>query len=567
MSQTQKSVLSGTSCELGDILTMVDKRTLTGAPLHPSVDGFAKAAREGRMSRREFLAQATALGVTATAAYGMLGLAAPEAKAAAHAKKGGRLRVSMLIKANFTDARIFDWSELGNAARHFLEPLVRWTPDFTFTPYLLSGWTANGDATQYVLTVREGVKWNNGEALTASHVAWNIERWAEADVDGNSMAARVASLVDSDTNKATAGSIVADDAAGTVTLNLNKPDIAIIAGMADYPALIQYPGSSVMDGIGTGPFRMTNYEPEVGASYDRNDDHAWWGGEVYLDGIDYIDYGTDPAAVVGAFEAGEIHANFETQAEQVDTVDDLGFQRHEVATGATIVVRMHTDTAPYDNKALRQAIVKAVSNEDLLALGNNGLGLVAENHHVGPVHEEYAKLPPISRDLDAAKKEIADLGFAGTTLDLYSLDADYRLLTTDAVGAQLEEAGLNINRIVMPGSTFWTNWTTHPFSSTNWNGRPLGTQVLSLAYRSGVKWNETAYANPEFDALLDKAEATADVEARRAIMAKIEAIMQDDAIMIQPYWRSLFSHTTPEVQGYRMHQAYEHHFEGVWLDA
>ena len=58
--------------------------TINGKPVHPAVPGLAREARGGRLSRREFLAMATALGVTGPAAYGMLGLAG------AGARPGGR---------------------------------------------------------------------------------------------------------------------------------------------------------------------------------------------------------------------------------------------------------------------------------------------------------------------------------------------------------------------------------------------------------------------------------------------------------------------------------------------
>ena len=98
----------------------------------------------------------------------------------------------------------------------------------------------------------------------------------------------------------------------------------------------------------------------------------------------------------------------------------------------------------------------------------------------------------------------------------------------------MREAGFKVKRTVLPGSTFWNDWTKYPFSTTNWNMRPLGVQILALAYRSGEAWNETAFANPEFDAKLDAALAIADADKRKELMEEIEKILQDSGIIIQP---------------------------------
>ncbi len=75
-------------------------------------------------------------------------------------------------------------------------------------------------------------------------------------------------------------------------------------------------------------------------------------------------------------------------------------------------------------------------------------------------------------------------------------------------------------------------------------------------------WNETAFANAEFDALLAEAMSIADADKRREVMAKIEKLMQDEGVMIQPYWRSLFRHAKPNVMGADMHPTFEiHHAE------
>ena len=211
------------------------------------------------------------------------------------------------------------------------------------------------------------------------------------------------------------------------------------------------------------------------------------------------------------------------------TLDD--WSQHEIVTASTIVIRPNQlaevdGKAPYADARVRKAISMAVDNSILLELGYGGRGVPAENHHVAPVHPEYAELPPLEVDPAGAKALMDEAGMGDYEHELISIDDAWRKDTTDAVAAQLRDAGINVKRTILPGNTFWNDWAKYPFSSTNWNHRPLGVQIWALAYRSGEAWNEFGYANPEFDAILEKALATADVEARRALMAEGEKILQ-----------------------------------------
>jgi peptide/nickel transport system substrate-binding protein len=360
----------------------------------------------------------------------------------------------------------------------------------------------------------------------------------------------------------------------TVRITLPAPDIAIVVNMADYPAAVVHsshnPDTMLDNPVGTGPFLPESLEVGIKGVLVKNTDHDWWGttaegiGGATLDRIEYIDYGTDPSAWIAAIESEEVDMLYENVNEFIEIADAIGWEKSEVVTGSTVTLRFNQqtlvgDSAPYADVKVRKALQMAVDNAVCLELGYAGLGVTADNHHVAPVHPEYADIGPTEINPEGSVPMLEEAGMAEYEHELITLDDGFTKNTGDAAAAMMRDAGINVKRTVLPGSTFWNDWAKFPLSITEWNHRPLGVQVLSLAYRSGEPWNESGYSNPDFDAKLNSALSIADADKRREVMAEVEKILQDDAVIIQPYWRSLYRHFRPGVIGAEMHPSFEIH--------
>lgn len=559
------------------------------AGVHPYVPELVEQLRSGRIGRREFLAMATRLGVAASAAYALAGtvgagrLVRP-ARAAETPKFGGNLRVSMNVQ-EITDPATYDWTEKGNIARHITEPMVRINKDNVVEPWLAESWEASEDLKTWTFHLRKGVKWSNGDDFIADDVVFNFKRWLDPATGSSNQGRFSAMTSEIDTGKTDAAgnpvlSMVASEGAiekvddHTVRFHLNRSDLSLPESMADYPALIVHRdfmetgGDLSKNPVGTGAFTLKDFAVGEKAVLVKRTDAPYWGGDVYLDQITYIDHGDDPAAKIAALASDQVDTCHRISVEQVDVVNAIPILTLlQTVTAQAGVARMKVTEAPFDNKAVRKAIQACVDRERMLELVHRGLGAVGEDHHVSPIHPEYAELPPLKQDYDLARKHLAEAGHADglkVTLDCVA-NPTWEQNTCTALAEMCRPAGIDIAVNIMPGGTYWDRWLTTPFGFTAWAHRALGVQTLNLAYRSGTAWNETSYSNPEFDRLLDEADTILDPNARRKVMKKLETILQGDAVIAQPFWVSVFVAANKRVRNLYAHVALEHHYNKVWL--
>ena len=555
---------------------------------HPVVKSMKEQLAAGKCGRRDFLRNVTLVGVSAPIAYAMAGkitgetLVPPARAQDSTPKAGGILRVGMQIQ-KMEDPATYSWVEMSNQSRHIVEHLSFTDPENVTHPMLAESWEASDDLKTWTFHIRKGVLWHNGEELTADHIAWNVERWLDPALGSSNVGlSTFASMLqaDGDKNVAIPGAVEVVDS-HTIRFNLAKPVLSVPEDVYNYPTAILHPSfvAPFSDNpIGTGPFMLAELSVGDRCILKRVSETAdgqpftYWGGDVYLDEIHYYNFDEDNQLT--AFAGGDVDAIYEFGVEQYELAkayEEGGIGQIIAArTAQTLCCRMQISQAPFDDIRVRQAVVKGIDNTVYRDLVFQGAGDVAENHHVAPVHPEYFALPALERDTEGAKALLAEAGYPDgieLTIDVGNTDGPWHQTVTEIMRDQLQDAGITLNINVMPASKYWEVWDKAAFGATSWTHRPLGTMVLSLGYRKGVPWNETHYDNPEFDAALDDAEATFDVSERTAKMELVEKTIQDDAVMVQPVWRPVYTMIAPKVKDYPAHPTQYHQYNKVWIDA
>lgn len=390
---------------------------------------------------------------------------------------------------------------------------------------LAETWTPNDDASEWTIKLREGVLFHDGTEMTAADVAYSILRLTDPEVN-SPLLASYEIVQDAE--------IVSDY---EIKFNLDPPNVDFPELLTAYQAAIirENGGETIAeDGIGTGPFKLSNLDFPGVTDLEAHDDY--WAGPPAAASASIIAI-SDAEARVQAMLSG-----------QIDFLDDIGsdqaalFEGNEnitmlnFPTGAWQAMVMRTDTAPFDDPRVRKAIRVAADREEIIAQALDGNGVVACDSPVwtGDVYRANIDCP---QDIELAKQLLAEAGYPdGIDIDIYTspLVAEWPAML-ETYQAQAAEAGIRLNIIQTPSDGFWSEvWMTESFSTTSWGERSAA-QILPEAYRSGVSWNETYYNNPEFDSLLDAAAAEVDTDARIGIYHQLQEILWEDGGSLVPY--------------------------------
>ncbi|NPC96699.1 ABC transporter substrate-binding protein [Nocardioides sp. zg-DK7169] len=402
--------------------------------------------------------------------------------------------------------------------------LLRYDTDTReFAPQLAESIKANGDNTEWTLTLRDGVSFSDGTPLDAAAVKASQERYAAAPAPEAAL-----------WNDNVAGIEVADQR--TVVYSLNKPWAMFPAMLASGPGMIVAKSSGpVGEGftpVGAGPFTLVHQRPSEEVLVEANEDY--WNGRPHLDEVRFVYLG-DQATVEDSFNNGSLDLAFFRDPDVVDAVLEEGTRGYSnlVAVSDTALIN-GTEGRPGADVRVRQAIQLALAPDLVRQRVYDGHGMASTL-----LFPEYSRwyseeMTGIEPDQDAARELLEEAKADGYDGAITYLDAQTSAArdTAQVVKASLEAVGFEVEIEMVPTVTDLITRLAaeRDYDLAGWGINYREGDPFSKLYASLHSTGTQTYGmptTPEMDAALEEFQGAADEGAQKAAVVKIQEAWND----------------------------------------
>jgi peptide/nickel transport system substrate-binding protein len=525
------------------------------------LDFLSRHVVAGRLSRRDFLGRAAALGITATFANSLLAGAAR----AQTPVKGGILKAGLVggESTNSLDPASFLTQVPFLFGKCWGEYLLGTNPDGTLRHCIAEEYGASDDAKVWTFKIRQGMEFHNGKTVTAEDVVATLER--HSNEDSKSGALGIMRGIES--LKASGNEVI-------VTLKEPNADLPYL--MTDYHLIIQPNGGkdNPAEGVSAGPYKVVVDEPGVRHGGERFANY--WDADTmgFADQVEVIVV-NDATARTSALQGGQVHMINRVEPKIVDLVKRIAGVKIENTKGpAHYVFVAHCNTAPFDNNDLRMALKLAMDRQEMVDKILLGYGSVGNDFPINSAYPLFSDdVEQRAFDPEKAKFHYQKSGHSGPVL----------LRTSDAAfpgavdAAQLYQqscakAGIQIEIKREPADGYWTEvWNKQPFCTSYWGGRPTQDSMYSTAYTSSADWNDTRFFNENFDKMVLAARAELDETKRKQMYRDMALIVRDEGGLILPMFNDLIDAVNEKVGGYVTGKTHElsdgYALAKCWLNA
>ena len=404
---------------------------------------------------------------------------------------------------------------------NIFEGLVKPNSDGEMIPAVAEKYTLSEDGTTYTFTLREGVKFHNGQTVTAEDVVYSINRCAAVPEGQEKPLVAAFSAVKS---------VEALDEK-TVAVTIAQRDLEFISYMTAAIIPADYENQDTAP-VGTGPFKFVSRTPQQDFVMERFEDY--WGAPAWLDKVTYkICENAD--ALVMNLNGGSIDLCAHLTSAQASQLNQ-NFQVLEGTMNLVQAIYLNNQAKPFDNQLVRQALCYAIDRQGIMDMVADGHG-TAVGSSIYPAFTKYF-LPELvdkyPHSVEKAKELLAQAGYPNGFDMTISVPNNYQphMDTAEVVAEQLREAGINVT--IQPVE--WSTWLDTIYNGRQFQATLVGVDAANMTARAMLERftsdygkNFINYNNPAYDALFQQAINAQDEATQTDLYKQMETMLADTA--------------------------------------
>lgn len=398
------------------------------------------------------------------------------------------------------------------------EGLVKPDTEGNLIPAVASEYSISETGDTFTFTLRDGVKFHNGNAVTVKDVCYSISRAAGLDtgtplIDGFGAVVSVESTDDK-----------------TVVIKLNESNIEFLALLT--AAIIPDGNDPAAEVIGTGPFKFVSRSPQENIILEKFNDY--WGTPAYVDTVTYkiID---NAETLVMSLKSGVLDLVSHLTSAQVNELGD-GFTVLEGTMNLVQAVYLNNGTEPFNNTKVRQALSYAIDRQLVMDYLADGRG-AAVGSSMYPAFAKYFRPELVdyySYDVEKAKQLLSDAGYPDGFDMTITVPSNYQphVDTAEVIAEELKLIGVNVNIELVD----WETWLNRVYLGRDYQSTIIGVDASMMTARAMLERftsdsgsNFTNFSDPEYDSTFKQAIACTDDAEQVELYGKLQTILTEDA--------------------------------------
>jgi peptide/nickel transport system substrate-binding protein len=526
------------------------------------IDEFAA----GRLSRRDFVRRGTVVGISVP----LLGsiLAACGSSGSSSSPSGGSSSAAgqpgAVIKAGIvtptgainpvTVADQGGLDMLGQTGEY----LCLSTQTLTLKPVLATSWTPNSKADVWTFKIRPGVKFHNGQALTADDVVYTYQLHTNPKGEANALSAFGGVLTPAGVKKV-------DDL--TVEFHLSAPNgnFPYLTSSDNYNMIIlpkgYDPAKWQSTFLGTGPFKLGSYTPKSGATFTRNE--SYWGKKALPSSTVFTFYDTQNPSIL-ALTGGTIDVVGQFAVAGAQELLTGSYNIIKLKSSAHRQLSMRNDKAPFTDPRVRQAIALTLDRPAIVKALFQGFADVGNDSPFAPVYPSTnTSVAQRVKDIAKAKSLLAAAGHgSGFSTQLVTENFVEIPQYAQIVAQSAKEIGVNIGLKVESSSQYYgkatfgnSDWLDATMSLVDYGHRGVPNVFLTSPLetynaKTGTgTWNAAHFSNAQYDKLVAQYIAASDLGTQKNLAGQIETLLLAQTPVIFGYFYNYLTATTKGVTG------------------